>query len=87
MRRLATACSGREGERQMGNQAQSEEREHGQMLMLIILSNILFATKIGLLHFLEHKRFLFCGLMSYHVCLFCLLLQLTFSKILLLNAL
>ena len=41
VRRLGTACGGREGEREMGNQAQSEEREHGQMRRSIMLSRMM----------------------------------------------
>ena len=40
MRRLGTACSGREGEREIENEAQSKEREHGKMHLFIIISNI-----------------------------------------------
>ena len=40
VRRLGTACSGREGEREIENQAQSDEHEHGKMHLFIIISNI-----------------------------------------------
>jgi hypothetical protein len=43
VRKLGTACSEREGEREreMGHDAQSKEREHGQMRRSILLSRVM----------------------------------------------
>ncbi len=45
VRRLGAACSGREGEREMGNQAQSEGRDHGVIHFFIIIINTLVCNQ------------------------------------------